>query len=56
MSLLPSCFTGSIQDYQGAKRAVSSSLFRLDIPIKYQDLQPQTNDLICLGQEVTKAR
>lgn len=56
MSLLPLASTGSIQDYQGAIRAVSRSLFRLDIATKYWNLQLQINDSICLGQEVTKVR
>lgn len=56
MSLLPLASTGSIQDYQGATRAVSRSLFRLDIATKYWNLQLQINDSICLGQEVAKVR
>lgn len=56
MSLLPLSSTGSIQDYQGAIRVVSKSLFRLDIATKYWNLQLQINDSICLGQEVTEVR
>lgn len=50
------CFNRSIQDYQGAIRAVSRSLFRLDIATKYWNLQLQINDSIRLDQEVSEVR
>lgn len=50
------CFNRSIQDYQGAIRAVSRSLFRLDIATKYWNLQLQINDSIRLGREVSEVR